>query len=63
MAIVVPSQADRPPDPDDVIAWCKAHLASYKKPTSVVVTDALPLNAAGKVLKTALRQQYWQPAE
>ena len=63
MAIVVPSQADRPPDPDDVIAWCKAHLASYKKPTSVVVTDALPLNAAGKVLKTALRQQYRQPAE
>jgi hypothetical protein len=28
----------------------------------VVVTDALPRNAAGKVLKTALRQQYGQPA-
>ncbi len=60
-AIVVASQPDKPPEPDDVIEWCKAHLASYKKPTSVVVIAALPCNAAGKVLKTVLRQQHGQP--
>ena len=32
-------------------------LASYKKPTSVVVIEALPRNASGKVLKTRLREE------
>ena len=40
---------------DDVIAWCKANLANYKTPRSVVFLDALPMNATGKVLKQALR--------
>ena len=40
---------------DAVIAWCKERLAGYKVPRQVTVIDALPRNAAGKVLKTALR--------
>ncbi len=42
----------------EVIEFCKAHLASYKKPKSVDFMDALPRNAMGKVLKTALRERY-----
>lgn len=42
----------------EIIEHCKQHLASYKKPKSVDFMDALPRNAAGKVLKTVLRQKY-----
>jgi fatty-acyl-CoA synthase len=38
--------------------WGTARLARYKLPTVLHVMDALPRNASGKVLKTALRQQY-----
>ncbi|TFG42722.1 MAG: long-chain-fatty-acid--CoA ligase [Syntrophobacterales bacterium] len=39
----------------EVIEYCKAHLASYKKPRTVVFTDRLPRTASGKVLKGQLR--------
>ncbi len=42
----------------EVIDFCKSHLAKYKVPKSVVFVSALPRNAAGKVLKTELRKQY-----
>ncbi|TMD91917.1 MAG: long-chain-fatty-acid--CoA ligase [Chloroflexi bacterium] len=42
-------------DSADVIAFCRARLAHYKCPTSVVTIDALPRNATGKVLKRELR--------
>ena len=42
----------------EVIEFCKARLAKYKVPKSVVFVPALPRNAAGKVLKTELRKQY-----
>jgi len=59
-AVVVARDPQRPPSADEVITWCRAHLASYKKPTSVVFAPDLPRNAAGKVMKTALRQRYAQ---
>jgi len=43
---------------EEVVEYCKEHLASYKKPKSVDFMDALPRNPAGKVLKTALRAKY-----
>jgi fatty-acyl-CoA synthase len=42
----------------EVIDFCKERLAKYKVPKSVVFINALPRNAAGKVLKTDLRKQY-----
>jgi acyl-CoA synthetase (AMP-forming)/AMP-acid ligase II len=44
-------------DPQQVIAWCRRNMANYKVPRSVEFLDALPLNAAGKVLKTVLRER------
>jgi len=41
----------------EVVDYCKAHLAGYKKPKSVVFVDSLPRNPSGKVLKTVLRNQ------
>jgi len=43
---------------EEVVEYCKEHLASYKKPKSVDFMDALPRNPAGKVLKTVLREEY-----
>jgi fatty-acyl-CoA synthase len=40
---------------DEVIEYCKAHLASYKKPKQVQFIDSLPRNPSGKVLKNLLR--------
>ena len=44
-------------DPDEVIAWSREHMANYKVPRRVLVVDALPLNASGKVLKFELRDR------
>ena len=43
--------------PDDVFAACKQGLAGFKVPRHVTFVDSLPRNAAGKVLKTDLRQR------
>jgi len=42
----------------DVIAHCRANLASYKKPTSVIFIEELPKLASGKVSKRELRSLY-----
>ena len=42
----------------EVIEYCKQHLASYKKPRSADFVDSLPRNTLGKVLKRVLKEQY-----
>jgi acyl-CoA synthetase (AMP-forming)/AMP-acid ligase II len=46
------------PDTASIEAHCRAGLAGYKIPRSMQFVEALPLSAAGKVLKTALRQMH-----
>jgi long-chain acyl-CoA synthetase len=46
--------------PQALIAHAKSLIAGYKCPRSVAFTDALPLSGAGKVLKTKLREPFWQ---
>ncbi len=43
---------------DDIIAYLKARLASYKCPKQVFIADTLPKSGAGKVLRRVLREQY-----
>ncbi len=45
---------------EEVHAFCRQHLASYKKPRTVEFIPALPKSAYGKILKRELREQYWQ---
>ena len=40
---------------EEVVEYCKAHLASYKKPKRVEFIDSLSRNPSGKVLKNRLR--------
>ena len=58
VAVVIPADPASPPTLDDLAAWCRGRLASYKKPTVLVVVDSLPRNASGKVLKHQLRASY-----
>lgn len=44
-------------EPEAVIAACRERLANFKVPRRVEIVDELPHNAAGKVLKTALRER------
>ncbi|MCW5829831.1 MAG: long-chain-fatty-acid--CoA ligase [Deltaproteobacteria bacterium] len=57
IAAVVP-RAGQSLTPEEVGSFCKDNLASYKKPREVLITDILPRNAAGKVLKTELRARH-----
>jgi fatty-acyl-CoA synthase len=56
-AVIRPADPAAPPDADELIELCREHLASYKKPTSVVIVEDLPRNASGKVLKHVLRER------
>ena len=58
IAIVVPADPAVPPTLDDLTSWVLGKLASYKKPTGLVILGQLPRNAAGKVLKHELRARY-----
>ena len=42
--------------PDEVLAVCRRHLPKYMVPRSVLIVDALPVNANGKVAKLRLRE-------
>jgi len=57
MAIVVLKEGQEA-TPEELMEHCRANLASYKRPRSVVFVDSLPRNPLGKVLKRELRSQY-----
>jgi long-chain acyl-CoA synthetase len=43
---------------DELTAFCRDRLASFKKPEQFHFVEALPKNQMGKVLKKDLRQQF-----
>ena len=45
--------------PAELIDFAKKSLAGYKAPKSVEFVEALPKNAAGKIMKRELREKYW----
>lgn len=54
--VVVPA-AGQQIDADEVLAFCQARLAAYKRPRSLEVRSELPMSATGKVLKRLLRTE------
>ncbi|MDZ7882558.1 MAG: long-chain-fatty-acid--CoA ligase [Mycobacterium sp.] len=57
-AVIVPREPTDPPTDVEIEAHCRAHLAHYKRPRSIVIVDALPRNPGGKVLKGRLRDEH-----
>jgi long-chain acyl-CoA synthetase len=48
---------------EDIIAFCKEHMASYKKPRSVEFWGELPKTGSGKIKKVDIREPYWEGHE
>ncbi|MDA0228394.1 MAG: long-chain-fatty-acid--CoA ligase [Proteobacteria bacterium] len=61
-AVVVLRQ-DAQATADDIIAWCRDHMAAYKVPRRVQLIDALPKSGSGKVMWRLLQEQAWAQTE
>ncbi|HLY55886.1 MAG TPA: AMP-binding protein, partial [Stellaceae bacterium] len=61
-AVVIPADgaAPGPALADELIAYCRARIASYKCPRSVDFVDSLPRTDTGKLQKRLVRDRYWQ---
>ena len=53
---VVALRAEQEASAEEIVEFCSERLARFKLPKNVQFTDALPRNAAGKVLRRELRQ-------
>ena len=45
---------------EELIEFCRGHIASYKKPKSVDFVAEIPKSNYGKILKRELRAKYWE---
>ena len=60
MAVIVPAEYGSPPAEDELIAYCRRHLASFKCPAIIHFVEELPRTTTGKILKRTLRDQFVQ---
>ncbi len=63
-AVVQPIAGVAPDDTlaDELLAYCREHLAAYKCPRRIDFEAELPRHATGKLYKRLLRDRYTQPA-
>lgn len=59
-AVVVPRDPLTPPDPTDVLDFCRHRLAHYKCPRSVEFVSSLPRSPMGKLDKRKLKAEFTQ---
>lgn len=43
---------------EEIINYCRDHIASYKKPREVIFVDRLPFNTNGKICRKILKEEY-----
>jgi acyl-CoA synthetase (AMP-forming)/AMP-acid ligase II len=60
-AIIIPKDFQDLPTPEELTAFVKERLASYKAPKYYAFVPDFPRNYLGKVLKTELRTLYGEP--
>jgi len=59
-AVVVPRPEYSDVDPEDIVAFCREHIAGYKVPKGIDIShEPLPKSGPGKVLKRELRAPFW----
>lgn len=56
-AFIVPRDRAAPPRPQDIIDWAREHMAAYKVPRIVEITDSLPRSGSGKILWRVLQER------
>jgi acyl-CoA synthetase (AMP-forming)/AMP-acid ligase II len=47
----------------EIIDYCKQHLARYKAPKRIDFVDKLPLSPVGKVLRREVKREFWKEKE
>lgn len=57
---VVVAQPGATVSEDALVAHCRELIAGYKCPRSIEFRNALPMSAAGKIVKAELRAKYWE---
>jgi len=57
LLIVVPKEGKQP-SKDDLLAFMQGRIAKWWMPDDVVLVEAIPHTATGKIQKTALREQF-----
>ncbi len=60
VAFIVVDGGAPPVSANDLLAWTRTRLASYKKPRRIVFVPELPTSPTGKVLKRDLRDDLWR---
>ena len=56
--LVIITKPDRVPTKDEILAFMSGKIAKWWMPDDVVFVDEIPHTATGKILKTALREQF-----
>jgi len=60
-ATVVPREGNNALGAEELISFCREHIAGYKVPKGIDIQfDPLPKSGPGKVLKRELRAPYWE---
>jgi acyl-CoA synthetase (AMP-forming)/AMP-acid ligase II len=57
-AFIVPTNPAHPPQPEELSSFTRDTLAGFKIPQYWYTLDELPLNSAGKVVRTQLRDSH-----
>jgi acyl-CoA synthetase (AMP-forming)/AMP-acid ligase II len=57
--VIVPAEGE-PPTKDEILGFLAPRMAKWWLPDDVVFIHEMPMTATGKVLKSKLREQYWQ---
>jgi len=58
-AVVVPKENAQAAE-EDIINFCRKHIAHYKAPKTIEFVESLPKNPQGKILKKDIRSKYWK---
>ena len=59
-ALVMLRDPSSPPDPSEVLGFCRERLSHFKCPRTVEFVDDLGRNTMGKINKRKLRAPYWE---
>jgi fatty-acyl-CoA synthase len=58
LAVVVPRQADQPPDKKAIYDLLSEHFAKWELPDDIIFVEEIPKTSVGKFDKKVIRQQY-----
>jgi acyl-CoA synthetase (AMP-forming)/AMP-acid ligase II len=61
-AVIIPTPGQTP-SPEDILTWCRDHLAHFKCPKTIEFTAAFPRTTTGKILKRELRAHLTPPRQ